>query len=232
MTQTTSITPLNPGSVRRIAAAFAPERPWGNRWDQCYTHIKLSTDPLYPGVLRALAGTTAPVLDLGCGLGLLAHTMHDAGLPLPYHGVDNDAAKIGRARVIAARNGLVHARFDQVDLAAGWPQHHGSVAILDVLQYLDATTQDALLRACAAMVPADGVLVVRSALGDDSPRGRTSLRTDDWAHKIGWMQFKPRHYPTEASLRGSLEAAGMQVDLQPLYGKTPFNNWLLVARPR
>jgi 2-polyprenyl-3-methyl-5-hydroxy-6-metoxy-1,4-benzoquinol methylase len=232
MTDTPLITPLHADSVRRIAAAFAPERVWGNRWDQCYTHIKLSTDPLYPGVLRALAGTRAPLLDLGCGLGLLAHTLHDAGLTLPYVGVDNDAAKIRRARQIAARNGLAQARFDQVDLAAGWPQHAGSVAILDVLQYLDAPTQHGLLQACAAMVPADGVLVVRSTLADDSRRGRTSLRADAWAHRIGWMQFKPRHYPTAASLRGSLEAAGMAVELQPLYGNTPFNNWLLVARPR
>lgn len=232
MTQTTPIAPLHADSVRRIAAAFAPERVWGNRWDQCYTHIKLSTDPLYPGVLHALAGTRAPLLDLGCGLGLLAHTLHEAGLALPYHGVDNDAAKIQRARRIAARNGLARARFEQVDLAAGWPVHRGSVAILDVLQYLDSATQHALLQAAAAMVPADGVLVVRSSLADDSARGRTSLRADAWAHRIGWMQFKPRHYPTADSLRSSLETAGMRVQLQPLYGNTPFNNWLLVARPR
>jgi len=45
------------------------------------------------------------------------------------------------------------------------------------------------------------------------------------------MQERPRSYPTAAGLRRTLEGAGLQVSLAPLYGNTPFNNWLLVATP-
>lgn len=222
--------PFSDHTARRIAGAFAPRRPWGNWWDYCYTRIKLRSDPLYPGVIEALRGTGAAVLDLGCGLGLFAHALRDAGLAQPYLGVDIDAAKITRGQRIATRSGLVDVTLQVHDLARGWPAHRGSVTILDVLQYLDAPTQQALLQDAAAMLGNDGVLVIRSTLAEDSQRGRTSLRADAWAHRIGWMQARPVHYPTAQGLTQVLTDAGLKVRLQPLYGNTPFNNWLLVAR--
>src|SRR3546814_2174700 len=77
-------------------------------------------------------------MDLGCGLGLLAHALRQDGQAMPYYGVDNDADKIGRAIAAAGRTGLAPVRFEVVDLAHHLPQHEGSVAILDVLQYLRA----------------------------------------------------------------------------------------------
>src|SRR5690606_26431095 len=63
--------PLPREQATVIAKAFLPPHRVLNRWDYHYIRSKLSTDPLYPGVLRALRGSHAPVLDLGCGLGLL-----------------------------------------------------------------------------------------------------------------------------------------------------------------
>lgn len=226
----TGFSPFPPTEARRIAGAFAPRLPWGNWWDYWYTRIKLGSDPLYPGVIAALRQSKAAVIDLGCGLGLFAHALRAAGLDLPYRGLDIDAAKIRRGQRIATRSGLADVQLEVHDLSQGWPAHRGSVTILDVLQYLDAPTQQALLRDAAAMLDEDGVLVIRSTLAEDSQRGRTSLRADAWAHRIGWMQARPVHYPTADGLRQTLEQAGLQVQLQPLYGNTPFNNWLVVAR--
>lgn len=215
--------------ARAIARAFAPRHPWGNRWDYCYVLSKLRSDPLYPGVLDALRGSHAPLLDMGCGLGLLAHALRHDGQALSYRGVDNDAAKIRRASGVASRAGLAASHFEVMDLATALPVHRGSVAILDVLQYLPAEAQANLLRQAAAMLDGDGRLVLRMALADDSRRGRISRIGDRAANWIGWMQFRPRHYPDAATLRGLLEQAGLRVSLAPLYGNTPFNNWLLVA---
>ncbi|MFT4198590.1 MAG: class I SAM-dependent methyltransferase [Pseudoxanthomonas sp.] len=220
---------MPPEQALRIARAFLPERPWGNRHDYCYARIKLRTDPLYPGVLHALVGTRAPVLDLGCGLGLLAHALRAAGMAQPYHGVDIDADKIGRAPRIAARAGIADVRFEVMDLGRQWPQHAGSVCILDMLQYLDAGRRSALLRHAADMLVPGAKLVIRSGLGDANRRGRTTRVADLFAHLTGWMQEVPRSYPTRAGLQADLDAAGLRAEFSPLYGNTPFNNWLVVA---
>ena len=135
-----------------IARAFLPPHPLGNRYDYYYTQAKLRTDPLYPGVLAELRSTTAPVLDLGCGLGLLAHALRADGQTLGYHGVDVDASKIRRAQHIAQRSALGNTQFAVVDLSVAWPQHSGSVTILDVLQYLQADMQAILLHSVAQML--------------------------------------------------------------------------------
>ncbi|MBN6151675.1 class I SAM-dependent methyltransferase [Xanthomonas sp. AmX2] len=215
-----------------IARAFLPAHPLGNRYDYYYTRTKLRTDPLYPGVLAALRGSDAPVMDLGCGLGLLAHALRADGQAQAYHGVDIDAAKIRRAIHIAQRSGLHATRFDVVDLGQSWPEHHGSVAILDVLQYLDGDMQASLIRSVATMLSPGAKLVIRSGLGDDSGRGRTSRVTDVLAHLAGWMQEVPKCYPTRDSLERQLADAGLQATFAPLYGNTPFNNWLIVATRR
>lgn len=212
-----------------IARAFLPARWWGNRYDYYYTREKLASDPLYPGVLQALRGSDAPVLDLGCGLGLLAHALRQDGQALPYYGVDNDAAKIARGTRVAQQRGLADTRFEVVDLAHTLPTHRGSVAILDVLQYLPQAAQQRLLDASIAMLTPGARLVIRAALDDGSRRDSATRFTDRLAHMIGWMQSLPVHYPNESELRRTLESAGLQVDFAPLYGKTPFNHWLIVA---
>lgn len=222
--------PFAAADARRIAEAFLPRFPLGNRYDYYYVRAKLGSDPLYPGVLAALRGSSEPLLDLGCGLGLLAHALRFDAQTLAYRGVDNDAAKIARARRISDKCAFAQTQFDVVDLASTTPDHRGSVAILDVLQYLAPDAQRALLTKAAAMLTPGAVLVIRSAIDDTSGRARTSRVTDRMAQWIGWMQFRPRSWPTLDSLHAPLEAAGMQVDSAPLYGNTPFNNWLIVAR--
>ncbi|MEO8010764.1 MAG: class I SAM-dependent methyltransferase, partial [Dokdonella sp.] len=80
-------------SNRDIAGAFLP-----NRHHYWYARVKLATDPLYEGVADALAGDTEPLLDLGCGIGLLAHALRARGHAAEYVGVDIDRAKIDSAR--------------------------------------------------------------------------------------------------------------------------------------
>jgi 2-polyprenyl-3-methyl-5-hydroxy-6-metoxy-1,4-benzoquinol methylase len=222
--------PLPRERALAIARAFLPAHPLGNRWDYYYSRAKLGSDPLYPGVLQALRGSHAPVLDLGCGLGLLVHALRLDGQTMAYRGVDNDAAKIGRARKVAGKVELTRARFDLVDLAQGPPPHRGSVTILDVLQYLDAPTQRGLIDTAAAMLEPGARLVIRTALADGSGRGRVGLISDRLAKMIGWMQSAPRCYPQAQALREQLQGHGLSTTLTPLYGNTPFNNWLIVAR--
>ncbi len=224
-----TIRPLPAASARAIAAAFLPTHPLGNRWDYFYSRSKLTSDPLYPGVSEALRGTDAPLLDMGCGLGLLAHTLHADGITLGYRGVDSDASKIRRARRAAIRIGLDDVAFDTVNLAQTLPAHCGSVAILDVLQFIPPAAQARALDAAIAMLVPGAKLVIRTGLDDGSGRARITRAVDIFSRVLGWMNATPRYYPEAEALRARLRGAGLQVEMTALYGNTPFNNWRIVA---
>ena len=228
-----AVAPLDAATARTIARAFLPDHWAGNRWHYHYAVAKLRTDPLYPGVIEALRGTDAPLLDLGCGIGLLAHARRAGGLALPYRGVDNAARKIAAARRAGRNAGLADAAFDCVDLAAGIPAHRGSVAILDVLQFVPPAAQDGILDAAVAMLAPGARLVIRTGLDDGSARARTNRRIDALSRVLGWMNTGPKRYPDPDALRARFEAAGLAAEFTPLHAGTPFNNWRIVAtRPR
>jgi 2-polyprenyl-3-methyl-5-hydroxy-6-metoxy-1,4-benzoquinol methylase len=220
---------LDRASARDIANAFLPARWYGNRWHHYYARSKLGSDPLYPGVVDALRGSDAPVLDLGCGIGLLAHALRAAGLDLAYHGVDNDAAKIAQARRAAGNAALSSVDFAVHDLAGGLPAHRGSVALLDVLQFVPLPAQDAILDAAIAMLVPGAKLVIRTCLDDGSRRARTTRSIDTLSRALRWMNAGPEHYPEADAMQAKFAAAGLRAEFTPLYGNTPFNNWRVVA---
>lgn len=224
-----AVLPLNRDRAHAIAAAFLPPRRFVNRWDYHYTRSKLGSDPLYSGICAALRGTTAPLLDLGCGLGLLAHALRDDGIALPYRGVDNDAGKIARASAAAARRHLGDVEFASVDLARELPTHRGSVAILDVLQFIPPEAQVRILDAAIAMLTPGARLVIRTGLDERGGRARITRWVDVFSKVLGWMNAGPTRYPNAEALRAKFAAAGLQSEFTPLFGNTPFNNWRVVV---
>lgn len=224
-----STRPLPPDAARAIARAFLPDRVFGNRYPYHYTRIKLASDPLYPGVCAALRGSSAPLLDIGCGMGLLAHALRRDRQVLAYRGVDADATKISRARDAATRAGLAGVEFEQVDLEQGQPAHSGSVAILDVLQFIDPAAQDATLDAVVPMLLPGSRLVIRTGLDDGSRRARITRGVDVFSRVVGWMRSGPRRYPSRDALQARFDEAGLASRFEPLHGNTPFNNWMVVA---
>ena len=221
--------PLGRERAARIADAFARDRTFTSRWDYHYSRGKLASDPLYPGVCDALRGSQAPLLDLGCGLGLLAHALRSDGIALPYRGVDNDAGKIARAEAAASRAALPEVSFACIDLAHELPAHSGSVVILDVLQYLAPEAQGRLLDGAFAMLTPGARLVIRTGLADGGRRARLTHAVDAFSRVLGWMNAAPKQYPNAEALRARLDAAGLESQFTALYGNTPFNNWRIVA---
>ena len=56
-------------------------------------------DPVYDAVLTELRGAPPlPILDIGCGPGLLAAVLRTGGLTAPIHGLDYDPRKTDAAR--------------------------------------------------------------------------------------------------------------------------------------
>lgn len=209
---------------RTIASRFLPDRYY--YW---YTLSKLATDPLYGAVRSAYAGVREPLLDIGCGLGLLLHYLrtHDSGVD--YFGIDNDATKIEMARTVAARHGYTNARFEACDPAVRFPDHRGSVAVLDVLQFFQPEVRDELIANIARCITASGRLVIRAGLEDESWRASVSRLGDRFAHVTRWMKSRPLKQPGREDLERLLTRLGLRSEFRPLWGHTPFNNWLIVA---
>src|SRR4051812_17760438 len=62
-----------------------------------YAHGKIALDPAYPEVVRQLSRSSRPLLDIGCGMGLLASYLRARGHRGSIFGLDLDEEKIGMA---------------------------------------------------------------------------------------------------------------------------------------
>ncbi len=215
---------MSPPFYRKIAHLYP------SRWDQGYVASKLRTDPLYRALADELRDSELALLDLGCGLGLLAFFLREVGIAVPITGLDYDVRKIKSARVaMAAAAGYGNLSFSHHDARTGLPEHLGNVAILDSLQFFTSDEQVALLRHAATRVAPGGKLIIRSGIRDTSLRFRLTVAGDLLARATFWMKEAPTHYPTAEDFRKILGPYG-EVAVTQLWGKTPFNNHLIVMK--
>lgn len=196
-------------------------------WDRRYVPAKLKSDPLYAGVHAELRGSELPLLDLGCGLGLLAFYLREHGVTAAIQGLDYDPRKIAGARQAADQGNYAAVVFDHHDARLGLPDHSGNVTILDILQFFQPAEQETLLRLAAERVASGGKLVIRSGLRDDSWRFKITVAGDLLAKATFWMKAAPTHYPSAGDFQRLLSPFG-RVRIAPLWGGTPFNNHLIV----
>lgn len=212
---------------RFIAASYLPDRYYHG-----YSLCKLATDPLYRAVCSEFAAHEEPLLDLGCGIGLLLQCLRAANNPIRYRGVDSDAEKIAGARAAAEKRGLQNAEFDVTDLAHELPTHKGSIALLDVLQYLDPPERERLLHMVAQRLSPTGKAVMRIGIDDRSWRAAIARSADRLGHSLRWMSSSFKSQPTHETLAHTFANAGLTARFSPLWGYTPFNNYLVVATLR
>ena len=214
---------MTEAAVRKIAAMFP------GRWDRNYVAAKLRTDPVYFSLAENLRGREHPLLDIGCGLGLLAFYLRAEGLEMPIHGLDYDPRKIESARLGSIASQARDLSFSHHDVRAGLPAHQGNVSILDILQFFTPDEQETLLKLAASRVAPGGSLIIRSALRDVSWRFKITVLGDWLAKATFWMKAAPTHYPTADDFQKILSPFG-NVEISPLWGGTPFNNYLIILR--
>ncbi|BCX46670.1 methyltransferase [Haloferula helveola] len=204
-------------------------RHFRRHWDKHYVAAKLRSDPLYEAVLDELRGSDLPLLDLGCGLGVLAFYLREHGLEVPIHSLDYDDRKIAEAQRLAEDRGTSGLSFAFHDAREGLPEHHGNVTILDILQFFSPEQIRTLLGLAADRVAPGGKLVIRSCVRDESLRFKATVAGDVLAKATFWMKAAPTHYPTSEDFRETLSPHG-EVEITPLWGSTPFNNHLIVLK--
>lgn len=200
------------------------------RWDYHYTRTKLASDPVYQSVVCEIGQSELPVLDIGCGIGLLSQYLRACGHTAPITGFDYDERKIGSAAAMAVKSGQLGLAFSAGDARTGLPDFSGNVVILDILQFFTPAEQDQLLSAAATRVSPGGKLVIRTGLRDASWRFKVTVLGDYFAKITFWMKAAPICYPDADQMRRILSQAGLRVEITPLWGGTPFNNHLIVAQ--
>lgn len=186
-------------------------------------------DPMFPAVVERLRDSALPLLDIGCGLGLVALLLRQAGSEVPVLGLDYDVRKIRSAIEAAARFGAAGLDFRQHDAREELPQHQGNVCILDIMQFFRPEEQQALLAQAVARVAPGGQLIIRATLRDSSWRYRMTILGDALARGTFWMKAGAVYYPDRAVFESALGPHG-SLSITPLYKGTPFNNFLIVLQ--
>jgi len=204
---------------RRTAERF---RAWPNLY--WYARGKLWLDPAFPAVARALRASRLPLLDLGCGVGLLAAFLREAGHAAPVTGIELDASKVSVARAVLPRDTFVAGD------ASAMPEHLGDVVMLDVIHYFDDDAQQRLLAAIAARVAPGGAAYIRLTLNE--PNWRFFLtQCEEWFVSASrWIPTSGWNFPRREEVERAFHAAGMTVETRPMWGATPFNSWMFVCR--
>ncbi len=205
----------------RIAACFSEP------WLRLYARSKLRTDPVFAATAELLRDSRAPLLDLGCGVGLLAFYLRECGFAPAITGVEIDARKIERAN-LAAKNRYEAIEFLQGD-ANDLPPFSGNVVLFDLLHYLSREDQVKLLRAVATRVAPGGLLLIRDSLRENSLRFCLTYLGEIFAQAITWNVSTRLHFPTRESINDSL-GNGFSREERPMWGGSPFNNRLFIFR--
>lgn len=225
-----------------VEAASAPYRQAG-RYAWHFARGKLGADPVFRHLLRC--GLIAPrsrVLDIGCGQGLLASLLRAAGIatdqgrwpedwaaaPVDAHvtGIELMRRDVERGR--AALGGA--ATFVCADMRSAAFPDADAVVILDALHYISMAQQDRVLARARAALHDGGSLLLR--VGDAGARRGFALGTwlDRAVMGLRGGGFGPLAGRPLALWVECLRRFGFEVDSEPMSGRLPFANMLLVAR--
>ncbi len=206
----------------RVAGRF------GERWLRIYAGRKLRSDPVFPAAFALLANSDQPLVDVGCGVGLLAFYLRERDfLPL-ISGLESDGRKIKRANAVA--HGVYHhLQFIEQDVRAPIAQT-GSVVLFDLLHYLRPGDQTQLLDRLASRVAPGGLLIIRDCPRDDNARFWLTYLAERFAQATSWNMRTPLHFPTRENIFSAFSEEQFSRAVEPLWGRTPFNNHLFVFR--
>ena len=207
----------------RVAAHFS------EHWLRRYVASKLRRDPIYPAAYELLRSSKEPILDVGCGLGLLAFYLRERGCSQPIVGVDVDARKVRRAASIA-QSCYENVSFREEDVQEAMANFSGNIALFDLLHYLPFARQKSLLSHLATCVAPGGMLIVRDCPHDTSPRFWMTYLAEKFAQLISWNLKASLHFPSRASMNEIFGEQKFDRESRPLWGATPFNNYLFIFR--
>ena len=229
--------------VMRAATRYRP----AGRGPYYFARGKLRGDPVFAALLRdGRINDGARIVDVGCGLGVLAACLAAAETCNPssasewpqtwarapkqwtLHGFDlrNNAIAAGQR----ALSDLGH----RVSLNLGDARDVtlppcDVIVMLDVLHYMDRDAQQTLLQRAYEALSARGVLLLRVGDITKDSRSRFTLLVDWWVTLLRDRRWPQLHCRTLGEWKALLESIGYDAVAQPMSEGTLFANVLLIA---
>jgi len=198
----------------RIAARYP------TRFLRIYVRSKIRVDPVYAAVFERIGEGSEPLLDVGCGIGILALYLRARGFRAPIRGLDNDDRKVAIATSV-----MPDATTFSVADARAAIDTGGTIVLLDLLHYFRGDEQAHILASAARSAT---TVIIRDAIRDGSWRYRFTYLQEMFSRVIRWLRAERLHFATRDDVMRPFD--GFDAEVVPLYGRTPFNNYLFVFR--
>ncbi len=212
-------------ACRRVSSLYSEQ------WLRRYVSGKLRRDGVFAAAYELLRDSNQPILDLGCGVGLLPFYLRERGCTQPVIGLDIDTRKTQRAREIGAGHYDGVTFLDQ-NAGAALPEFRGNVTMFDVLHYVPRSQQQILLREAATRVAPGGMLLLRDCVRDGSLRYWLTYLQERGAQTIAWNIKVPFHFVTREEICAPFKSEEFTREERPMWGGGPFNNYLFTFRRR
>jgi uncharacterized protein (DUF2062 family)/trans-aconitate methyltransferase len=190
-----------------------------------FVRWKLRLDRIFE-LLAAENLGSGTVVDLGCGYGMALCFAAFGDKRRRLVGCDLHAHRISVARQAL---GSLNADVTVADVRNFELPRAGLILILDVLQYLPAAEQPALLERCCSALAPDGILVFRVHDGERGLRSAIAMAFERLIFAYGGVGFRPRMLSI-AEYRGALENAGMELEERRFQNRLPLAHVLFIAR--
>ncbi|MGH7935523.1 MAG: hypothetical protein ACREF8_00755, partial [Chthoniobacterales bacterium] len=89
-----------------------------------------------------------------------------------------------------------------------------------------------LLERLVPRVAPGGMLVIRDCPRDENPRFWLTFLAERFAQTTTWIVAAPLHFPTRERICSPFSPNEFSRSVEPLWGRTPFNNHLFIFRRR
>ena len=172
-----------------------------------------------------------PLLDLGCGVGLLPFYLRERNFAPRIIGFDRDHRKILRANAVVRQNGYRDLEFIERDVTETIAER-GNIVLFDLLHYLSPNEQTLLLERLVPQIAPGGLLLIRDCPREGNVRFWLTYLAERFAQITSWNLRTPLHFPTREKISAPFLPNEFTSSFKPLWGRTPFNNHLFIFRRR
>jgi hypothetical protein len=202
-----------------------------SQWLRLRVRARIAWDPVLPLLRREIVRIQKPVVDIGCGIGLLGITMRASGIPLRYRGTDIAPTKINKAKDSVRYYGFEDIGFDVVDALSTQIPPGATVCMIDSLHRLDPDSQFSMLAKLADAAESGSLILFRTRLAGNArwDPARIVHQLTSTAARI--LRRNAGHLPSVNAILDCFDERGLHAEIQPLRSRGPYAGHFIRIEP-